>query len=63
MWRYDGSRVAFFRLEHGRYVETESSKVLPPLTGAIATQFLEQSWDTRSTEWLGRVREWARNQR
>ena len=63
VWRYDGSRVAFFRLEGGRYVEAETSRALPPLTGAIATRFLEESRDTRITEWLRRVREWARNQR
>ena len=62
VWRYDGSRVAIFRLEGGRYVETEFSGVLPLLTGVITTRFLEDSRNTRSTEWLRRVREWARNQ-
>ncbi len=63
VWRYDGSRVAFFRLERGRYVEIEASMALPPLTAAMATRFLEESHNTRSTQWLRRVRQWARNQR
>ena len=63
VWRYDGARVSFWRLEGGQYVEAESSGALPPLTGAAATEFLEQSRTLRSTEWLRRVREWARNQR
>src|SRR5713226_1357171 len=63
VWRYDGSRVSIWRLEAGRYVEAESSVALPPLTGSIATQFLEKSRAMRSTEWLRRIREWARGQR
>jgi len=62
VWRYDGEQVAIWRLEAGRYLESESSVALPPLTGAVATRFLEESWDTSSTEWLRRVREWARQQ-
>ena len=63
VWRYDGSRVAIFRLEGGQYVEVDSSAALPPLTGAVATRFLEESRELRSTEWLHRVRDWARKQR
>jgi len=63
VWRYDGSRVAFFRLEGGRYRETELSAVLPGLTAAIATEFLEASRSMRSTQWLRRVRAWARSRR
>ena len=63
VWRYDGSRVTIFRLEGGRYVETESSPAFPALTGNLITKFLEESRTLRSTEWLRRVREWARQQR
>ena len=63
VWRYDGERVSIWRLQAGRYVEAESSTALPPLTGPGATQFLEDSRTMRSTEWLRRVREWARSRR
>ncbi len=63
VWRYDGSRVSFWRLEGGRYVEAESSAALPSLTEALATQLLEDSRRKGSTEWLRRVRAWARDQR
>jgi len=63
VWRYDGTRVAIFRLEGARYVEVESSGALPPLTGALATRFVEERRRTGSTEWLRRVRRWAREQR
>jgi len=63
VWRYDGSRLAIFRLEAGRYVEAKSSAVLPPLTAAVATKFLADSRRMKSTEWLRRVRHWARARR
>ena len=63
VWRYDGSRVVIYRLEAGRYVEVENSAALPPVTGAVATGFLELRRQIRSTEWLRRVREWAQGQR
>ena len=63
VWRYDGSRVSFWRLEGGRYVEAESSAALPPMTAALATQFLEESRSMGSTEWLRRVRGWAKERR
>ncbi len=63
VWRYDGSRVAIYRLEAGRYVETVSSSALPPLTADVATRFLEERRRTRSREWIRRVRQWAKQQR
>jgi len=62
VWRYDGTRVAIFRLEGGQYAEADSSQALPPLTGALATRFLEERRRLGSTKWLRRVREWARGQ-
>ncbi len=63
VWRYDGTRVAIFRLEGGQYVEMESSNALPLLSAALATQFLEERRRLGSTKWLQRVRQWARAQR
>jgi len=63
VWRYHQSRVTFYRLESGRYVETASSSALPPLTADVATRFLEERLRMRSTQWMRHVREWARRQR
>ena len=63
VWRYDGSRVAIYRLEGGRYVEALSSSAFPPLTAELATRFLKERPGTRNTPWVRRVREWARQQR
>jgi len=63
VWRYDGTRVSIWRLETDQYVEAESSAALAPLTGLIATRFLEESRNLSSAEWFRRVREWARSRR
>jgi Uma2 family endonuclease len=62
VWRYDGSRVQFFKLENEQYVEVEQSLALARLTSTVATQFLKDSMKLKSTAWLRRVREWARQQ-
>ncbi len=65
VWRYDESRarVLIYRLEGGRYVVVESSAVLPPLTGALLTGFLEERRRLLSAAWVRLVRDWARRQR
>jgi len=63
VWRYHRSRVTFYRLEGGRYVETLSSTALSPLTAEVATRFLEERLRMRSPQWVRHVREWARQQR
>jgi len=62
VWRFDGTRVIFYRLESGSYLETSNSQALPKLDAESATQFLEQSLTLRSTVWLRAVRDWARAQ-
>jgi len=63
VWRYQGGRVQIFRREGEHYTEVEQSLVLPPLTSAVLTQFLEESRTMRSPAWLRRVQEWARKQK
>ena len=62
VWRFDGNRVAIFRLESGVYVEATNSLAFPLLTGEILTLFLEESQKLKSTAWLRKVREWTRSQ-
>jgi Uma2 family endonuclease len=62
VWRYDGARVAFYRLEGGRYGETASSLAFPALTSEIATRFLNERKEVPSTQWVRRLQEWARQQ-
>ena len=63
VWRYHQSRVTFYRLESGRYVETASSSALPPLTADLATRFLQERLRMQSTPWMRHIREWARQHR
>ena len=62
VWRYDGTRVTFYRLAEGRYVEVERSIALPPLTSRQASVFLAESGREKRPAWLRRVREWVRAQ-
>jgi Uma2 family endonuclease len=63
VWRYDGHQVQMFTLANRQYTTIEHSLIFPPLSSTVATQFLEESTKLRSTAWLRRVREWAREQR
>jgi hypothetical protein len=60
VWRYDGTRATIFSLEEGEYVEAGESVALPSLTSDVLTLFVEESTSLGSTDWLRRVREWAR---
>jgi Uma2 family endonuclease len=61
VWRYDGTRATVFLLEEGEYTEAGESTALPPLTSDVLTRFILESASLGSTDWLRRVREWARN--
>jgi Uma2 family endonuclease len=41
VWRYDGQNVQIYALKSGKYVKTASSQILPRLTGAILSEFIE----------------------
>jgi Uma2 family endonuclease len=60
VWRYDGERMTILVLEDSDYAETTESIVLPPVTSNVLTHFVEESTSLGSTDWLRRVREWAR---
>ncbi len=60
VWRYQGGRVQIFQRIGEQYTAVEQSIVLPPLTSAILTQFLEENRTLRSPDWLRHVQEWAR---
>lgn len=63
VWRYRDGRVVVLRLEEGRYAEVARSVAFPVITGEWLTQFLHESQQVRSTEWLKRVRAWIRDNR
>ena len=60
IWHYDGARFTIFVLEEGEHVEAGKSVAFPSLTSDVLTHFLEESTSLGSTDWLRRVREWAR---
>jgi Uma2 family endonuclease len=62
VWHYNDETVTIYKLEGDHYVKADYSPTFPPLTSELATQFLEESAQIKSTTWLRRVREWARAQ-
>lgn len=62
IWRYDDGQVVMYQLENDSYVEVEQSLAFPLLSNEMATSFLTESLEMKSTAWLKRVRDWAREQ-
>jgi Uma2 family endonuclease len=62
VWRYDDGKVTIYKLEGDNYSKADHSPAFPILTSEMATQFLEESTQMKSTAWLRRVRDWAREQ-
>jgi Uma2 family endonuclease len=63
VWRYTDGRVIVLRLGGDRYSEAASSLAFPVITPDRLTQFLAESQQVPSTEWLKRVRAWIRENR
>ncbi len=61
IWRYDGTCVRFHSLEGSVYSPIEESIVLPPMTAAQATIFVELDRREKATVWLRAVRQWIRD--
>jgi Uma2 family endonuclease len=61
IWRYDGERVRFHALEGTAYRQIDESLILPPMTAAQATIFVESDRHESATTWLRAVREWVRS--
>ncbi len=59
VWRYDGEKVAIFKLGDEEYAEAAESYVLPLLTGDIITGFIEKSASLERPAWMREVRRWA----
>jgi Uma2 family endonuclease len=60
IWRYDGTELRIYHLEHAAHVEREVSATLPGLTRRILTQFVADSKSLKRPAWLRRVRTWVR---
>lgn len=61
LWRYDGEKLAIFKLENGEYAEAAQSIALPPLTSESLTHFVEEGLTLKRTTWVRKLREWARS--
>ena len=59
IWRYDGTALQIFSLEHGTYVEQQVSTVLPILTRNVLSRFMRDSKSLKRTVWLRNLRHWV----
>lgn len=62
IWRCENERLMIYRLENGRYAESERSLALPLLTSEQATRFLSESREMKSSAWARHVRQWVSEQ-
>jgi len=62
IWRYDGKRVAIFRLAGAEYRASETSAAFPFVSAADLSHFLDQAKSQKRTTWLRMLRVWAREQ-
>ncbi|MGO9272053.1 MAG: Uma2 family endonuclease [Terriglobia bacterium] len=60
IWVTDGLGVRVLRLAGRKYRATEQSRVLPPLTASVLSEFLAQTKTMKTLAWRKMVRDWAR---
>lgn len=60
VWRYDGTGVSIFRLEHGKYDEIPESAVFPGVSSLWLAALLERGRPLGRTGWLRLARTSAR---
>jgi Uma2 family endonuclease len=63
VWRYDGEKMLVYRLAGEAYADSEESAVLPGLTAADVSRFLEQGRSLDPISWSQTLREWIRGRK
>lgn len=63
IWRFDGEKFAFLKLDGKSYSPVENSLALPLVTAQKLTEFIVESTKLSRLEWLSKVREWARKEK
>jgi len=60
VWRHADGVLQILALQEGQYVPAAVSRVLPSVTAAALNELLAESRDLDDTEWIERIRAWAR---
>lgn len=60
VWRHADGVLQILALQEGQYVPASVSRVLPSVTAAALNELLAESRDLDDTEWIDRIRAWAR---
>ena len=62
VWRYDGNRLSFYRLEGKEYKERDRSLAFPFLQAADIMRFLELRKTSKETALIRSFRQWVGSQ-
>jgi Uma2 family endonuclease len=61
IWRYNGSQLYFYQLNHGAYVMANNSPTFPFLSGARVQEYLEQCQTDGFIVALNELRQWVKS--
>ncbi|MBC7796521.1 MAG: Uma2 family endonuclease [Pyrinomonadaceae bacterium] len=60
IWRYDGNKMAFYKLDEEKYVEIEQSLALPMLSAQVLSDFLNRNGKESQSKILRDFEEWLK---
>lgn len=60
VWHFDGELVSIFTLQNEGYLPVRESPTFPHVTTQLLAEWVENSTLLKRTEWLRRIRSWAR---
>jgi Uma2 family endonuclease len=61
IWRHDGSKLIIYKLSGSNYVESNNSMSFPSINSIGASDFIRQSKNLPSTEFLKSLRQWIKS--
>jgi len=61
IWRFDGTKIQFLKLENGKYEIISNSLAFPLVTTEPLEEFIKASETLSRLEWVQKVRDWTRD--
>lgn len=60
VWRFDGNKVTFYRLQNKKYIEVKESICLPKMKSQTVTNLLFSANEMKSFDWIKLIHETAK---
>ncbi len=60
IWRHDGNKLIIYKLSEENYIESNNSQSFPSIYSVGVSDFIKQSKNLASTEFLKTLREWIK---